>query len=405
MRSSLPAKIALVALTTLVLGLVTGSVSQVYADPPHHGYYRYRYHYYYWYFGGHWFSCYRYYYYPYSYPYYYSYSYPNYYSYYNQYQLTVNTDPTSLSTQVNGGGSYTQGSSVSFSIRQNIVQVSWNTRYVFSHWGGDYSGTGLGGTITMDRSKTITAIYQLQYYCSITSNALSPQGTGWYNEGDTLSLTVPIQVGGNDGRRFVFDKWVIDGESSQTSTALTLQMNTPHTVVAQYKQQFYLKVATDQGVPSGEGWYDANTDARISVSTPESPSYGVKIVFNGWQGDVQYTGQSTKVLMDRPKTVTATWRTDSTVLYQTILIIILAVVLVAVSIGAYVLSSRREKAATTGESENEASAESGTTEPAYVQPSRNVSQGTSSRRKYCGECGKQIPRTSKFCLECGAKLP
>jgi len=257
----------------------------------------------------------------------------------------------------------------------------------------------------MDKSKTVTAIYQLQYYCSIASNALSPQGTGWYNEGDTLSLSVPIQVGGNDGRRFVFDKWVIDGEGSQTSTALTLEMNAPHTVVAQYKQQFYLKVATDQGVPSGEGWYDANTDARISVSTPESPSYGVKIVFNGWRGDVQYTGQSTKVLMDGPKTVTATWRTDSTVLYQTVLIVILAVVFVAVSIVAYVLSSRRGKAATTGESENKASAESGTTEPSYVQPSRSVSQGTSSRRKYCGECGIQIPPTSKFCLECGAKLP
>jgi hypothetical protein len=318
--------------------------------------------------------------------------------------LTVNTDPTSLSTQVKGGGAYNQGSSASFSAQQNIVQVSQDTRYSFSHWAGDYSGTSLSGAITMDGSKTVTAMYQTQYYCSVTSNAVSPQGTGWYNDGDTLSLTVPFQVGGNDGRKFVFDKWIIDGATSQTGTALTLQMNTPHKVVAQYKQQFYLKVATDQGVPSGEGWYDANTDAQISVSTPDSSSYGVRIVFNGWQGDVQYVSQSTKVLMNGPKTVTATWRTDATVLYQTILGIGLAAALVIAVIGAYLLSSRRGKEVTMADPDSKASAESGTTELTNVQPPQNMSQGTVSGKKHCGECGKLLPRRSKFCLECGAKV-
>jgi len=386
----------------LALGVVIGPVSQVYAAPPDHGYYRYRHHYSYWYYGGRWFSSYSYYSYPYSYPYY-SYSYPNYYSYYYQYQLTVNTDPTSLSTQVKGGGSYNQGSSASFSAQQNIVQVSQDTRYVFSHWGGDYSGTDPTGTVTMDKSKTVTAIYEPQYYCSVTSNAVSPEGTGWYNEGDTFTITVPLQVGGNDGRRYVFDKWAIDGANSQTGTALTLQMNTPHKVVAQYKQQFYLKVATDQGVPAGEGWYDANTDAQISVSTPQSPSYGVKIVFNGWQGDVQYVSQSTKVLMNGPKTVTATWRTDATVLHQTILGIGLAAALVIAVIGAYVLSSRRGKEVTMAEPGNKASVESGTTELTNVQPSSNTSQRKPLGKKYCADCGNQLPRSSKFCPECGAK--
>lgn len=287
--------------------------------------------------------------------------------------MSVNVNPSSLSGQVTGGGSYSAGSSASFSTSQNVVQASKDTRYVFSQWSGDYTGTSLSGSVTMDGSKTVTAVYQLQYLLTVSvqpSNAPSPQGSAWYNAGDSASLSVPSQtVGGNDGTRMAFVGWSVDGNSQVTPT-LNLQMNGPHTVVAQYKQQFYLTIATDQGAPSGQGWYDAGTYAAVNVSTPPSPSYGVNMVFNGWQGGVESpTGQSTRVLMDGPKTVVATWRTDSTLLYATIGAVLLAILVAGASF--YSTSQRKRGTAT----------------------------------KFCSKCGKPFRGASNYCVTCGAPRP
>ena len=295
------------------------------------------------------------YYYSYSYPYYdyyygnsgsgYSnYGYPYYYSYYNtpsQYQLTVTTDPANLAT-VTGGGTYNQGTSASFSVTQTTIQSSQNTQYVFSHWGGDYSGVGSSGTVTVNGAMKVTAVYQLQYYLSVQSQPQGgpvPQGAGWYNAGDTATVNSASQPVGDSSSRIVFQGWSVDGQSNQTGSSLSVNMNAPHSVTAEYKQQYYLTVLSDQGVPNGQGWYDAGSTAQIFVSTPISTSYGASIVFNGWQGDIQSNSQTTTVQMDKPKTAIASWRTDSTVLYLTIALGIIAI-LVAGAIIAFAAVGR-----------------------------------------------------------------
>ena len=313
--------------------------------------YNYGYPYYYYYYGYPYYSSYNY---PYYYGYnsdcyygnygYYDYGYPYYYSYYNipsQYKLTVATDPANLGT-VTGGGTYNQGSSASFSVTQTTIQSSANTRYVFSHWGGDYSGVGSSGTVTVNGAMKVTAVYQLQYYLSVQSQlqgAPVPQGAGWYNAGDTATITSSGQPVGDSSSRIVFQGWSVDGQSSQSGPSLSVTMDAPHSVTANYKQQYYLTVLSDQGVPYGQGWYDAGSTAQIFVSTPISTSYGVSIVFNGWQGDVQSNSQTTSVQMDRAKTAIASWRTDSTVLYLTIAAGIIAI-LVAAAIIAFAVVGR-----------------------------------------------------------------
>jgi hypothetical protein len=283
-------------------------------------------------------------YYNFGYPYFYSYNYPYYYSYYNtpsQYTLTVTTDPASIAT-VTGGGTYNQGSSASFSVTQTTIQSSQNTRYVFSHWGGDYSGVESSGTVTVNGAMNVIAVYQLQYYLSVQSQPQSapvPQGAGWYNAGETATVNSASQPVGDSSSRIVFQGWSVDGQSNQTGSSLSVNMNTPHSVTAEYKQQYYLTVLSDQGVPTGQGWYDAGSTAQIFVSTPISTSYGVSIVFNGWQGDVQSNSQTTSVQMDRAKMAIASWRTDSTVLYLTIAAGIIAI-LAAAAIIAFAVGGR-----------------------------------------------------------------
>jgi len=317
-----------------------------YYSYPYYSYYSYPYYDYYGYNYGYPYS-----YANYSYPYYYgygSYSYPYYYDYgygypygygYSapaNYQLTVATDPSTLGT-VSGGGTYTQGSSASFSVTQTVVQTSPNTRYIFSHWSGDYSGMGSSGSVTVNGATKITAVYQLQYYLTVNSqpqSVPSPQGAGWYNANDTATVNSPGQtINADNQSRLVMQGWAIDGQNALPSAMLSVTMNAPHSVTAVYGQQYYLTVQTDQGTATGQGWYDSGSTAQIYASTPPSTNYGVSYVFNGWQGDVQSNSQSASVLMDKPKTALATWRTDSTVLYATIGLVLVAIILAAGIIG------------------------------------------------------------------------
>ncbi|MGA8903529.1 MAG: hypothetical protein WB661_00800 [Candidatus Bathyarchaeia archaeon] len=354
MREGYLPKFAVAVLVLAAVALIlSGQAGHVAANPTSstpqdycndYGYYNSSYYYWYpysYYYGyGYPYDCYyNNYGYYYGYPYYY-YSY----SYYNapsNYQLTVATDPANLAT-VTGGGTFSQGTSASFSVTQTIVQSSSNTRYVFSHWSGDYSGVGSSGTITMNGARKVTAVYQLQYYLSVNAqqNAPVPEGTGWYNAGDTATLTSGSQMIGDSSSRLVFQGWSADGGTTQTGSSFSVKMDAPHSVSAQYKQQYYLQVLTDQGAPYGAGWYDAGSTAQIYVSTPVSTSYGVSIIFNGWQGDIQSNSQSTTVQMDKPKTAIASWRTDSTVLYLTIAIGVIAV-LVAAAIIAFSSAGRK----------------------------------------------------------------
>ena len=361
MRASYLPKLAVAVLVLAAFAvLLSGQTAQVaaYSCQSHHhncnnhygwGYNSYYYPYYY--------SYYYYpYYYSYNYPYYYgyyygnytngyyNYGYPYYYSYYNmptQYTLALATDPANLAT-VTGGGTYNQGSSASFSVTQTTIQSSANTRYVFSHWGGDNSGVGSSGTVTVNGAMKVTAFYQLQYYLNVQGQpqgAPVPQGAGWYNVGDTPTLNSASQPIGDSSSRLEFQGWSVDGQSNQSGSTLTVNMDAPHSVTAEYGQQYYLNVLSDQGVPYGQGWYDAGSTAQISVSTPISTSYGVSIVFNGWQGDIQSNSQTTSVQMNRPMTAIASWRTDSTVLYLTIAAGIIAI-LVAAAIIAFAVAGR-----------------------------------------------------------------
>jgi hypothetical protein len=216
---------------------------------------------------------------------------------------------------------------------------------VFSHWSGDYSGVGSSGTVTVNGAIKITAVYQLQYYLSVqaqTQSAPTPQGQGWYNAGDTASLQNGGQmIGGDGGRRLMFQGWSVYGQGTQSGPSLGVVMNAPHSVTALYGQQYYLNVQTDQGVAYGSGWYDAGNTAQVYASTPVSTTYGVSIVFNGWQGDIQSNSQSTSVLMDGPKNAIATWRSDPTILYLTIGAVIVAGLLIVGGIIAFAGTGRR----------------------------------------------------------------
>jgi len=63
---------------------------------------------------------------------------------------------------------------------------------------------------------------------------------------------------------------------------------------------------------TGEGWYDVGKIARLAMQTPTtSQSFWSSNVFDGWIGDYEDDSTHGTVIMNKPKTIIAQWKQDS----------------------------------------------------------------------------------------------
>ena len=197
----------------------------------------------------------------------------------------------------------------------------------------------------MTSAKSVVANYQLQNYLKISvdpQGITTAAGEGWYVSTDSVTAgPVPSSIPGGDGTRYVFQQWTVDNAPVSGNT-VQISMNNPHTVVAHYKTQYMLTVLSDYGIAQGTGWYDADNSATFSVTTQVDTSYGVKQVFERWTGDTQTTSASAAITMDSPHTVRAVWRTDSTILYATIALIIAAAFMLGIGLAIFGFMRTRE---------------------------------------------------------------
>jgi len=291
-------------------------------------------------------SCYPYYwdYYGWSYPYYWDNYYPTTtYEKTKTFELGVETNPAGIAP-VNGKGTYNDGTAASFSVTSLIVPLNADQRYVFSYWSGDFSGASPSGTVTMTSAKSVVATYQLQNFVKVSvepTGIASATGEGWYLPTESVTVGPPSSsVSGGEGTRYVFQQWTIDsvpvsGNSVQITT------DAPHTVVAHYRTQYLLTASSDYGIVQGGGWYDAGNSATLSVTTEVDTSYGVKQIFVKWTGDTELTSATTAITMDSPHTLRAVWRTDSTILYATIVLAICAAFALGIGLTMFAIARLR----------------------------------------------------------------
>ncbi len=185
---------------------------------------------------------YNYYYYPYYYP---SSSYMNQmqashtFSYLSEYMLTVN-NPQGQSI---GQSGWKPNDSVVTLSTPDRVDKSDVERDVFKSWNVD--GTEMSSssiTLTMSIPHTATANYQTQYYLDVKSDLGSPQGSGWYNQGDQATVSVLPEVPmtgfwGSLGAKYVFNSWSgVTGSPNSPTAKVT--MDNPMTVTAMWKPDY-----------------------------------------------------------------------------------------------------------------------------------------------------------------------
>jgi uncharacterized repeat protein (TIGR02543 family) len=176
----------------------------------------------------------------------------------------------------------------------------------------------------------------LQHYLSIES-PYPVNGSGWYDHGQTILISASAQEPSKDTRA-IFRGW--SGDYSSKDTQISLVMDGPKHVTAQYGTQYLLTVVSPVGNPQGSRWYDADSVATFSVTSPATEGFmgmlGGKYLFDHWTGDSSAAKTSASIVMDGAKSVTAEWHADYTMPY-----IIFGVAAAVIAVAVFLLVKRR----------------------------------------------------------------
>ncbi|MBN1754651.1 hypothetical protein JW877_00420, partial [bacterium] len=199
-----------------------------------------------------------------------------------------------------GSGWFLAGSHPEFEVTPTIIDSTATIRYIFKQWTGigpgSYTGSTNPGSCTMNGPVTETVVWTRQYYLTVDNGGRStPAGEGWYDQGVLAGFSIaPGIVDSTADIRFVFNGWTGLGSGSYTGSANPGEctMNGPITETANWRIQYYLRVTSDWGAVSGQGWYNAGVIANFGVTPDTVLETGTRHIFQRWDGtgDAAYSG-------------------------------------------------------------------------------------------------------------------
>jgi len=249
---------------------------------------------------------------------------PNPITYYFQYQFnatyatsdTSTTPSTPLISATQLGTNYQLPLSTTNQTTWLDANTTWSINSTIMSQSGTEQWTCPTGTLgNITGPTSINAIYVHQYYLAVNSPYGSPSGTGWYDAGQTANITLPTSISAASGTQYVLNSWIGSGAGSYNGSAgsYSVIMSSPITETADWITQYYLTVDNGGcGSISGSGWYNDGTNAQTAILSNIVPGgVGTQYVFTGWTGDASGLNlTSNSIIMDSPKTATATWATQ-----------------------------------------------------------------------------------------------
>jgi glycoprotein endo-alpha-1,2-mannosidase len=257
----------------------------------------------------------------------------------NPVEVLINGTPANITTTKNVYW-VIEGLDITLETRSEL-SLGDGVRLRFVKWSGDIDSTSPKVSVQVSKPFNILAEWVTQYYLNVKSepqDVVNILGEGWYDAGSRVSVEADTVIVLGKGIRAVFIEWVFDG-TRRPDNHISIIMDGAKTAIAKYKIQYYLAVKSDYGSPQGEGWYDAGSVATFSVTTPVGTI--IQQVFTGWSGDSADTTPAATIVMDSPKRVIASWRTDYTNLY--ILILIITISSLALALIRLTVKRKREK--------------------------------------------------------------
>ncbi|MFQ5763030.1 MAG: hypothetical protein ACE5PO_08340, partial [Candidatus Bathyarchaeia archaeon] len=161
---------------------------------------------------------------------------------------------------------------------------------------------------------TVEALWNELWAVKVESQYGNPQGEGYYPRGSTakISVTSPAIIVPNESR-MVFNGWT--GDINSPNVGVEIPVDGYKVVKANWVQEYYVRVVSTYGNPSGSGWYRAGSTATFTVDPEESAGIGRTAVFERWSGDYRGSDPSAQVTVNSPMSVLAHWTTDNSALY------------------------------------------------------------------------------------------
>jgi len=133
-------------------------------------------------------------------------------------------------------------------------------------------------------------------------------GGTWCRAGENVTVKVYPFLEYANGTRKVFTSW--SGDINSLEPKITIVVNSPMTIIANWKTQYYVKVYSEYGNPQGEGWYDKGAIATVTISTTKIEGIPYDKVFKGWRdqsGNIVSTSPTYTFTVNHPVTLTAVW--------------------------------------------------------------------------------------------------
>jgi uncharacterized repeat protein (TIGR02543 family) len=143
----------------------------------------------------------------------------------------------------------------------------------------------------------------------------SQTNDNWFDLNSGVKITLPYVVKLDQNTRAQLMSWSLDGSSNNQITRQesgsfstpTISISGPHMVNFGYITQYYVNIISEFGRVTGIGWYDSGNTATISVVP--SQDFPIGHTFAGWQG-AEGSSNSINIVVDSPKTLTAYWKSD-----------------------------------------------------------------------------------------------
>jgi hypothetical protein len=222
--------------------------------------------------------------------------------------VTVTTNPAGLQISADGT-SYTAprtfnwvaGSSHTLSL-SSPQSGTTGIQYAYSSWSN--SGAQSHSITVPSSATTYTANFTTQY--SLTASAtpvaggtVSPSGTNWYNNGQSINLSATPNSGYN------FGSW--SGVISGTANPVPITMDGPKNATANFTTQTQYTLTVNAS-PSGSGSVSLNPNKatyssgeQVTLTANANSGYG----FSSWSGNLTGTTNPVSITVDGNKTVTA----------------------------------------------------------------------------------------------------
>ena len=226
-----------------------------------------------------------------------------------------------------GSGWYDAGQIDTVGVKSPIIQSTTGERILLTGWNSTIPGDNSTSQITVHAPVILLAKWKTQYELNLQSAYGNPQGAGWYNAGTNVPVNIQALLNYPNSTRRVFIGWT--GDYNGQSTSVTVQMNSPEGITANWATQYLvtfkfvglensttleLKVnnMSYQILSNGnvQAWYSAGSTINPTINQTVTYAYIFVYNFAGWH-DSTGTEVQMPIIVNGPETYTAQYNLAS----------------------------------------------------------------------------------------------